>query len=248
MERDHIVSLMRQLRDQDLAVATLYRLLVSIKLFHRFLFGEKIISDDVTSVLDSPKLWKTLPEFLTLAEIENMLKAPNGRAPRKVRDKAILELFYATGLRVSELAGLKLGDINTDGKYLRCIGKGNKERVVPIGREALKAHERYLKVRSKLLRRKENSHFLFLNQKGTVFTRKGIWELIKKYARQAGIKKSISPHTFRHSFATHLLEGGVDLRIVQELLGHADIATTQIYTHVSKDRLKKVHKEYHPRG
>jgi len=248
IKRDHITRFLRFLRDKNLAVATLYRMLVSIKLFHRFLYNERFINEDVTSVLDSPKLWKTLPEFLTLVEIERMLKSPSGRKPKHIRDRAILEVFYATGLRVSELATLKLHDINPNGKYVRCIGKGDKERVVPIGRAALGAFERYQKVRQKLLKGGKSSDFLFISQRGIPFSRKGLWDLIKKYARVAGIKKNISPHTIRHSFATHLLEGGVDLRIVQELLGHSDIATTQIYTHVSKDRLKKVHKEFHPRG
>jgi len=248
IKRDHIVSFLKILRDSDLSVSTIYRSLVSIKLLHRFLASERLAEEDVTTVLDSPKLWKTLPEFLTLPEIERMLKSPKGRSPQISRDKAILELFYATGLRVSEVAGLKIHDVNQEGKYLRCLGKGNKERVVPIGSLALRAMECYLKVRGKLLKGKKDPGILFLSQKGARLSRKGIWDLIKKYARMAHIKKKISPHTLRHSFATHLLEGGVDLRIVQELLGHADIATTQIYTHVSKDRLKKVHKEFHPRG
>ncbi|MBN1493382.1 MAG: site-specific tyrosine recombinase XerD [Candidatus Omnitrophica bacterium] len=246
--KEHIVQFLRALRDEDLAVATIYRMLVSIKLFHRFLVREKVIREDVTELLDSPKKWKTLPEFMTRAEIEKMIELSNGRTRFCVRDNAILELFYATGLRVSELASLTLNDINLDGKYVRCIGKGSKERIVPIGRKAVHALEKYEKIRSKFLKPGSRSDRLFISNKSCGFTRKGLHDLIKKYARRAGIKKNISPHTIRHSFATHLLEGGVDLRIVQELLGHSDISTTQIYTHVSRDRLKKIHKEFHPRG
>ncbi|MFC1809370.1 site-specific tyrosine recombinase XerD [Candidatus Omnitrophota bacterium] len=246
--RDHIVAFLKTMRDKELSVATIYRELVSIKLFHRFLVREKVTKEDVTDLLDSPKKWKTLPEFLTRAEIDKMLEVSRSRSRWGMRDNAILELFYASGLRVSELATLSLSDINLDSKYLRCMGKGNKERVVPIGRKAIDALNRYLKIRPKLISSEKKCDVLFISKKGAGFTRKGLHDLIKRYGKRAGITKNISPHTIRHSFATHLLEGGVDLRIVQELLGHSDISTTQIYTHVSRDRLKKVHKEFHPRG
>lgn len=248
INKQDILSFLKHLRDAELSVATIYRMLVSIKLFHRFLVREKIVKEDVSELLDPPKKWKTLPEFLTRAEIEKMLAISQSRSRFGVRDNAILEVFYATGLRVSELASLTLQDVNCDAKYLRCTGKGGKERIVPIGKKAISALEKYNKRRAKFLQEGKRCDALFVSRKGAGFTRKGLHDLIKRYAKLAGIKKNISPHTIRHSFATHLLEGGVDLRIVQELLGHADIATTQIYTHVSRDRLKKIHKEFHPRG
>jgi integrase/recombinase XerD len=246
--RDHVVEFLKHERDSGLAVASIYRELVSVRLFHRFLVREKTLKEDVTELIDSPKKWKTLPEFLTRAEIDRIIEAARSRSLWGIRDTAIIELFYAAGLRVSELAGVTLQNIDLDARFVRCMGKGSKERIVPIGRKAVEAIGKYLKARPRLMKEGRRSEKLFLSKKGAGFTRKGLHDLIKRYAKRAGITKTISPHTLRHSFATHLLEGGVDLRIVQELLGHADIATTQIYTHVSRDRLKKVHKEFHPRG
>ena len=246
--KDDIIRFLMFLRDEKLSMASIYRCLVSVKLFHRFLQSEHYVRNDVASLIDPPKLWRTLPEFLTPVEVERIIAVSRSRKRWGVRDHAILELFYATGLRVSEIAGLTLGDLHLDERYLRCIGKGSKERVVPIGRKAIEALRRYLPVRTKLLTGRGSSDGVFISQKGTHLTRKGLHDLIKRYAQKAGITKHVSPHTMRHSFATHLLENDVDLRIVQELLGHADIATTQIYTHVSRDRLKKVHKNCHPRG
>lgn len=228
--------------------SSIARALVAIKLLHRFLLKEWILKEDVTDVLELPKLWKRLPSFLTMKEMEAMLSAPNGRNSLGIRDRAILELLYATGIRVSELVGLKLQDINLESGFLKCYGKGGKERVVPLGRAAHEAVDRYLKkVRNAKNGKRSDKLFLGLRRSGEHLTRQAVWQIIRRYAKQARIKKTITPHTFRHSFATHLLERGADLRVVQELLGHADISTTQIYTHVSRDHLKSVHHRFHPR-
>ncbi len=246
IKREHILDFLMAEKKRGLDSSSLARRLVSIKLFHRFLVKERHLAEDVTSVLDSPKLWKKLPHFLTSPEVEKILLTPDRKQPLGIRDYALLECLYSMGLRVSELAGLRLADFDFDGSFLKCTGKGNKERVVPVGRTARQAVAVYLEqVRPK---QKPRSDHLFLARGGHGLTRQMIWQLIKKYARLAGISKTITPHTFRHSFATHLLEHGADLRVVQELLGHADIATTQIYTHVTRDRLKSVHSEFHPRG
>ena len=247
--RTHIVDFLATLKKKGHSISTISRNLVAVRLVHRFLMRENKIKEDVTSVLESPKAWKNLPTYLSIKEIEKMLdQTGNENRKRGARDRAILELFYATGLRVSELASLTPESINFEGGMVRCIGKGSKERIVPLGRQASKAIERYLeKYRPTTHRAKKN--YLFLSQQGTGLTRQALWNLIKKYAKLAGIKQSkITPHTFRHSFATHMLERGADLRVVQELLGHSDISTTQIYTHVTKDRLKSIHAKYHPRG
>lgn len=246
VKREHILEFLMAERKRGLDSASLARRLVSVKLFHRFLVKERHLKEDVTSVLDAPKLWKKLPHFLTSPELEQILKMPDRTKPAGIRDYAILETLYSTGLRVSEIAGLKAGDFNFESAFLKCTGKGSKERVVPVGRAACEAVRTYMKkVRP---RQKPKSEHLFLGRGGRGLTRQRMWMLIKQYARLAGIHKEITPHTFRHSFATHLLERGADLRVVQELLGHADIATTQIYTHVSRDRLKSVHASFHPRG
>lgn len=228
------------------SASSLARRLVAVKLFHRFLAKEGHISEDVTSVLDSPRLWKRLPQFLTVEEVTRMISLPNTRFPRGIRDRAMLELFYATGMRASELAKLKLEDVNLAGGFLKCLGKGSKERIIPLGAKSREALIKYLAIRGKAKHR--DSAFVFLGRGREGISRQSLWLSIKKYGRLAGLSKKISPHTLRHSFATHLLERGADLRVVQELLGHADIATTQIYTHVHKDRLKSVHEQFHPRG
>ena len=244
VKRDDIVQFLLKEKDRGLQTASLARRLVAVKLFHRFLTKEGRLREDVTSVLESPKLWKKLPHFLTLLEMEKMLQAPKPKLPGGIRDRAILELLYATGMRVSEVAGLRMEDVNLENHFLKCRGKGGKERIVPLGEVAADSLGVYLeKVRTKL----PPSPFIFSGSKGRALTRQRIWQLIRKYAKEARIQKKISPHTFRHSFATHLLERGADLRIVQELLGHSDISTTQIYTHVSRDHLKSVHARFHPR-
>lgn len=245
--RDDIRDYMMFQKERGLSSNSISRNLVSIKVFHRFCLREKYIKEDVTSVLDSPKLWKHLPDALSVAEVENILKKPNTRNWMGVRDKAAIETLYATGMRVSELVNLATDNVNMDVGFIRCIGKGNKERIVPLGRQAQDALSRYSnKVRPKLLKDKATNS-LFISRLGKKISRQSFWKMIKKYARLAGIKKGITPHTLRHSFATHLLERGADLRVVQEMLGHADIATTQIYTHINKERLKSIHHKFHPR-
>jgi len=247
VDRPDIRDYMMFQKDGGLSPNSVSRNLVAIKVLHRFLLREKYIKDDVTSVLDSPKLWKHLPETLSLPDVEEILKKPNIRNWMGIRDKAALEVMYATGVRVSELCNLETDNVNLDVGFIKCIGKGNKERIVPIGKQAREAVQRYLqKVRPKLLKVGPQKA-LFLSRLGKKVSRQSFWKLIRKYARLAGIDKHITPHTLRHSFATHMLERGADLRIVQEMLGHADISTTQIYTHVNKERLKSIHHKYHPR-
>ncbi|MBI1977860.1 MAG: site-specific tyrosine recombinase XerD [Candidatus Omnitrophica bacterium] len=244
--RNHITQFLFHEKARKQEPASIARALVAVKILHRFLVKEGELKEDITSVLDSPKLWKHLPTFLTMKEMEAMLDAPNTRNLTGLRDRAILELLYATGVRVSELVGLKTQDVNLESGFLKCFGKGGKERIVPVGRTATGFVKRYL---SKRKTRNGRDEMLFLGSRhaGAKISRQAVWQIIKRYARLARIKKKITPHTFRHSFATHLLERGADLRVVQELLGHADIATTQIYTHVSRDRLKSVHQRFHPR-
>jgi len=245
--RRMISSYLLELKDGGLSANSISRNLVAIKVFHRFLAAEGYIKDDVTSVIESPRLWKRLPEVLTIKEVESLLAQPDLTRWIGVRDKAILELMYATGVRVEELSNLKVDDLNMDVGFIRCIGKGGKERIVPMGKEAVRAVKKYLeKVRPKLARG-ANSPGLFLSRFGRKISRQTFWKLIKRYALCAKIRKPITPHTLRHSFATHLLERGADLRVIQELLGHADVSSTQIYTHVDKDRLKSIHHKYHPR-
>lgn len=246
IKRSNILSFLKSENARGLQSSSVARGLVTIKLFHRFLTKERFIEEDVTSVLESPKLWKKLPQFLTPPEMEAILKVTEGKTKSMIRDRAILECLYATGMRVSEVTELEIKNVYLENNFLKCLGKGNKERIVPLGRGAIEACRIYLtKIRAK--KRIDSKHF-FLGRKGKGLTRQLIWQLIKKYAKLAGITKPITPHTFRHSFATHMLERGADLRVVQELLGHSDIATTQIYTHVSKDHLKKIHSKFHPRG
>lgn len=246
VRRDDIIRFMTQERKRGLETSSIARRLVAIKLFHRFLVKERLLVEDVTSVLEMPKLWKRLPHYLTGDEVQKILEAPDLKKPAGIRDKALLECLYATGMRVSEAVGIHSEDVNWESGFLRCRGKGDKERIVPIGKRAIAACDEYQKtVRSK---QEIKTPHLFLGRSGTGLTRQYVWQIIKKYARKVGIQKVLTPHTFRHSFATHLLERGADLRIVQELLGHADISTTQIYTHVSRDRLKSIHSKFHPRG
>ena len=244
LKREEIVQFLLREKDRGLQTASLARRLVAIKLFHRFLAKEGKLREDITSVLESPRLWKKLPQFMTLAEMEKILQAPKPKNPLGLRDRALLELFYATGMRVSEVTGLRTHDLNLESAFLKCRGKGGKERIVPLGEWACDSIKSYLE---KVRKRLPPNEFIFVGPQGRPLTRQRIWQLIRKYARQAGIQKKITPHTFRHSFATHLLERGADLRMVQELLGHSDIATTQIYTHVSRDDLKSVHARFHPR-
>ena len=223
------------------------RLISSIKSFYNFLVLDGMIRKNPAVNLSSPKTWLSLPKFLTVKEVESLLGQPDEENVRGIRDKALLELLYATGLRVSELITLRTKDVNLEDGFLLCVGKGGKERIVPVGDSAVKAIRRYLEEgRDKFL--KESSEYLFLSQRGNAFTRQGFWKLLKEYAKKAGLVQKISPHVLRHSFATHLLERGADLRSVQLMLGHSQITTTQVYTHVSRKRLRLVYDKYHPRA
>jgi len=247
IKREEISTFLMSQKDKGLSMNSISRNLVAIKVFHRFLVREGIYKNDPTSLLESPKTWKTIPEVLSLSEVESMLNTIYPRSRLAIRDKAILELMYTTGMRVSELVNLRMEDLNLDVGFVRCIGKGHKERIVPIGKKANLALTRYLnKSRPKLIKDKINPT-LFLSQLSRKISRQSIWKIIKKSAKEARIKKKIKPHTLRHSFATHMLERGADLRSVQEMLGHADISTTQLYTHINKDHLRSVHRRFHPR-
>lgn len=247
--RDDIKAFLFAEKDRDLASATIYRELISVRVFHRFLASENLSKDDPASLLDSPKILKSLPDVLSSHEIEAILAVPNTRKPSGIRDHALLELIYASGLRASELVGLKLHDINFELCILKVMGKGRKERIVPFGGKARKSVERYCKfVRPKWTAKHPAESALFVSRLGRRMSRQALWNVVKITARRAGIKKDLYPHIFRHSFATHLLESGADLRVLQEMLGHSDISTTQIYTHVDRSRLKKVHQAFHPRA
>ncbi len=245
--KNDITNFMLAQKDKGISTNSVVRRLAAIRMFHRFLAREKILKNDPSDLIDSPKLWKKIPDTLSLNEVNALLSQPDVRNRQGSRDKAILETLYATGMRVSEAVNLKVDSVNLDIGFLRCIGKGNKERIIPLGTKAISSIKRYLKISRPLLSKKRESEFLFLNRFGKKISRQSLWKLIKKYAHQARIKKSIGPHILRHSFATHLLERGADLRSVQEMLGHANISTTQIYTHINKERLKTIHRMFHPR-
>ncbi|MEC5187527.1 site-specific tyrosine recombinase XerD [Geobacillus thermodenitrificans] len=250
VERLHILHFLKFLSEQGQSARTIARHLASIRSFHQFLLREKMAAQDPTVHIETPQFERTLPKVLSVEEVEALLAAPQTNTPFGLRDKAMLELLYATGMRVSELVQLNLGDVHLTMGFVRCYGKGRKERIVPIGRMALEALARYLEHgRPQLVNpRKRATEALFLNHYGQRLTRQGFWKILKRLSKEAGIEKELTPHTLRHSFATHLLENGADLRAVQELLGHADISTTQMYTHVTKTRLKDVYKQYHPRA
>ena len=236
------------LKDLGLAPATIRRQVSAIRTYYRFLVGEAHATRDPSERLESPKQWRRVPTVLTVAEVERLLVAPNAVEPLGIRDRALLELAYATGVRVSELVGLQLQHILYQDGLARVFGKGSKERIVPVGRRALGAVALYAREIRPLLDRTLGRGTLFLNARGTPLSRVGAWGVIKRAARQAGIAKRVTPHTLRHTFATHLLEGGADLRAVQEMLGHRDLATTQLYTHVDRDYLRTVHRQFHPRA
>ena len=247
VRRPDIQDFMMGLKDAKLNASSIARNLVAIKIFHRYLTSQRLLKEDVTSVIETPKLWKTLPDVLDMKEVVAILESPNTRLKQGLRDKAALELMYATGMRVSELVNLKLIDLHMDMGFVRCLGKGQKERIIPVGSKAKEAIQKYLeKARPKFLKKGE-SGALFLTRLGKPMSRQTFWMVIKHYVRDARIKKRVTPHTLRHSFATHLLQNGADLRIVQELLGHVNISTTQIYTHINKERLKQIHQKFHPR-
>jgi len=255
LRRDHVVDFLASLYRQKLDSRSVARHLVTLRNFFRFAVAEDMVKEDPTLNVESPKMWKSLPGFLTLDEVDRLLAQPDTRTPLGLRDKAMLELLYSTGLRVSELVGLRTGDLQMEMGCLRCVGKGDKERLVPVGRKALAAVQQYLReARPILLRGSQKSGqgrvlpFLFVNRLGGRLSRVGFWKALAGYGRRAGLRSKLAPHKLRHSFATHLLERGADLRSVQLMLGHADIATTQIYTHVIQERLKHIYKAHHPRA
>src|SRR5512140_637194 len=249
----HAAEFLRSLHEAGLSPRSVTRNFSAIRGFHKFLLGDEITKRNPTEAIDSPRLARTLPDVLTQAEVEAILNqpAPSTQDTRQLwlRDKAILEVLYATGIRVSELIKLRQSDVHAESGIIRVFGKGSKERLVPIGKPALQWIERYaVHCRACLRRRDSSQDMLFLNARGKPITRMAIWKIVQAYARKAGIRKEVHPHTFRHSFATHLLEGGADLRAVQEMLGHSDISTTHIYTHIDREYLKEVHRTFHPRG
>ncbi len=246
-EEEDLVRFIHQQSRAGLSARSLARTISSLRSFYKFLVLDGMVKKNPAVNLSSPKTWLALPKFLTVQEVESLLRQPDENDVRGTRDKAMLELLYATGLRVSELISLKPKDLNLEEGFLICLGKGNKERIVPIGGAASGVLRKYLdEARPKLL--KEPSDSLFLTYRGGAFTRQGFWKILKGYAKKAGLEQKISPHILRHSFATHLLERGADLRSVQLMLGHSQITTTQIYTHVSQKRLRSVYDKYHPRA
>ena len=245
---EDLTAVLRTLRSEGRSPRSVARWLVAVRGFYAWLQGVGEIEESPAARLESPRLWSTLPKVLDGADVERLLGAPSGTDPRARRDRAMLEVLYATGLRVSELVGLRLGDVHLDAGYVRCLGKGSKERVVPLGGEASAAVRGYLGEPRHALLAGRRSEVLFVGRSGKALTRQGFWKLLKAHARRAGIDASLSPHVVRHSFATHLLENGADLRSVQALLGHADISTTQIYTHVNRHRLKQLYLDFHPRA
>ena len=249
VRRKHVLDFLMAEKARGLGMNSISRRLVAVKVFFSWMQQDGMLDRNVTSAMDSPKLWKVLPSVLSMKEIDRMLEAPVGDDRVALRDKALLELFYATGMRVSEVAELQIDDVHFDSGYVRCVGKGNKTRIVPFGEKARTHLQRYLADgRPLFAKEKVAGNFLFLTYRGKKFTRKGIWKLIKYYAKRAGVQKDVSPHTLRHSFASHLLANGAPLRVIQEMLGHADIATTQIYTHVDQGRLRAIHAQFHPRA
>ncbi len=242
-----IQGYLRTLARSNKDESSVKRALVAIRMFLRFARLTGLVEDDFTAILEGPKLWQKLPAICSKQQVFNLLDTPQPSEPFYLRDKAMLELLYAAGIRASELAGLKTSDINLDIGYLRCVGKGNRERVIPVGKAAIAAVSEYLKNLRPKLAKPKSEDFLLLSRTGRPLGRIEIWRLVKKYAIRAGMPRNLTVHTLRHCFATHLLAGGADLRSIQEMLGHVDIATTQIYTHVDHERLRSIHKKFHPR-
>ncbi len=244
----HLRRYLYHLKDLGLAPSSIRRNISSLRTYYRFLIGDGLVVQDPTERLDTPSRWRTLPEVLTVAEMERVLGAPNLDDPLYFRDRALLELGYGAGLRVSEWITIGTRDVLLEDALVRVFGKGSKERLVPIGRSAITALAVYLRESRPTLEKGSGRGTLFLNARGAPLSRMGAWKILRKYVERAGIEKHVTPHTLRHTFATHLLEGGADLRAVQEMLGHVDISTTQIYTHVDREYLRQVHREFHPRG
>jgi integrase/recombinase XerD len=249
--RDDLVDFLAGLYRQKLESRTVARHLVTLRNFFRFAQIQDLIPEDPSINLESPKIRRHLPGYLRLEEVERLLEQPDSQTPMGVRDRAMLEVLYSTGLRVSELIGLRVSDLDSKVGCVRCIGKGDKERIVPVGKKALSMVDKYLREgRPDLLRSAKASAgpALFVNRRGVALSRVGVWKILSAYGRRAGLRVALTPHMLRHSFATHLLERGADLRSVQLMLGHADISTTQIYTHVVEERLKQIYKAHHPRA
>lgn len=246
--RGLLVAYLVKMQQDGRSPATISQHLAALKSFYHFLLRERLVESDPTADLESPRQSKKLPQVLTVAEVEKLLNQPRTDTPAGLRDKAMLELLYATGLRVSELVSLNVDQVNLEGEFVRCLGKGSKERVVPMGQVACFYVRTYIENgRGKLIKR-ATEPALFVNHHGRRLSRQGCWKILKGYVRAANLKKDITPHTLRHSFATHLLENGADLRSVQELLGHADIGTTQIYTHLTRKKIREIYDHTHPRA
>jgi integrase/recombinase XerD len=245
---EDLISFLASLHQEGLAANSVNRALAAIRGFYKYLLREKRVENTPVAHIELARVWMRLPDVLSREEMERLLAQPGAATPADVRDSAMLELMYATGIRVSELIGLTINSINWQVGYLVAMGKGEKERIVPVGRTAYDRVKYYLEGARPLLLKRGEVDRLFLNRSGKGITRQGFWKIVKKYAAKAGLGKRVHPHTFRHSFASHLLEGGADLRSVQIMLGHADISTTQIYTHITRERLKEVHRKFHPRG
>ena len=248
IQRSDIVDFLGSLYRKGLDSRSVARHLVTIRHFFRFALMEGYVEEDPASTIESPKFRQSLPEFLSIEEVNQLLRCPDTTTTVGIRDRAMIELMYSCGLRVSELCGLRVSDLQAEAGCLRCIGKGNKERLVPVGKQALEGVRTYLLSSRPKLLREDSSPYLFLNQKRHKMDRISFWKLLGDYGRKAGLRKTLTPHMLRHSFATHLLDRGADLRSVQMMLGHSDISTTQIYTHVVEERLKQVYKAHHPRA
>jgi len=245
---DNVISFLANLKGDGLATSSSNRSLAAIRGFYRYLLTERVIDENPVANIELARVWMHLPDTLSREDMNLLLRQPGMKTPLAVRDTAMLELLYATGIRASEVISLSMSNINWQAGYLIVVGKGNKERIVPIGRTAFDCLNRYVEGSRRKLSKGKSVNTIFLNRSGTGLTRQGFWKIVKKYVRKSELHKKVYPHTFRHSFATHLLEGGADLRSVQVMLGHADISTTQIYTHVTRERLKEIHRKYHPRG
>jgi integrase/recombinase XerD len=247
--RQHMLSYMLNLKERKYAVTTVARKIAAAKSFFNFMVSEGKLKEDPVENISSPKVGKPLPDALSISQVRKLIEQPaKMNTPDARRDRAMLELLYASGMRVSELVSLNLGDVDVNDCFVRCFGKGSKERMVPIYPQAAKVVDEYIKEVRPLWAHRNTEKALFLNQRGERLTRQGLWQILKNYAREAGLDKQVTPHTLRHSFATHMLSGGADLRAVQELLGHANISTTQIYTHLTSEHVRKTYEKAHPRA